>query len=162
VPPNLITARLMTRRYVEALVSHRDREVFLAGVWAATGFLQLPLLVKKGNKGETTYNLARKIAVTVNSITSFSTKPLVIIFYLGLSISAAAGLAAGWLVFRRLFLGVLAEGWPSLMVSVWFLGGLTLLCLGVIGIYLAKVFGEVKPWPYTIIRKVYDHDEAKT
>ncbi len=160
VPANIVTARLMSKRYVEALVAHRDREVFLAGIWAATGFQQVPVTIRKGSKGETTYTFSRKISIMVNSITSFSARPLVMIFYLGFSISLLAGLAAAYLVFRRLFLGTLAQGWPSLMVSIWLLGGLTLLCLGVIGIYLSKVFSETKPWPYTIVRKVYDHDEA--
>jgi putative glycosyltransferase len=59
-------------------------------------------------------------------------------------------------VIRRLFFGELLQGWPSLIVSIWFLGGVTLLALGTIGVYLAKVFSEVKQRPNTTIRQVYE------
>ena len=78
------------------------------------------------------------------------------IFYLGLCIGGLASLAAVYLVIRRLFFGVALPGWPSLIVSVWMLGGLMLICLGVIGIYLSRVFIETKQRPYTIIRHIYE------
>lgn len=83
VPANLITARLMTQRYVKALVDHKDKEIFLAGLWAITGFKQVPLVVKKHSKGESSYNFLRKLSIAINSITSFSNKPLIFVFYLG-------------------------------------------------------------------------------
>lgn len=156
IPRNLVTVRLMTQRYVRALVSHQEREIMIAGLWTITGFRQVPLAIDKPRKGRSSYDVRRKIAHLVNSVTSFSSTPLVFIFYLGLSISAFAGVFGMYLVIRRLFFGVLMEGWPSLIVSVWFLGGLTLLCIGVIGVYLAKVFMEVKQRPYTIIREIHE------
>jgi putative glycosyltransferase len=156
IPRNLVTIRLMTRRYVRALVAHQEREIMIAGLWTITGFTQVPLIVEKRHKGNSSYDVRRKVAHLVNSVTSFSSTPLIFIFYLGLSISAFAGIFGTYLLIRRLFFGVLLEGWPSLIVSVWFLGGLTLLSLGVIGVYLAKVFTEVKQRPYTIIRQVYE------
>ena len=158
IPRNLITVRLMSQRYVRALVAHQEREIMIAGLWTITGFRQVPLAVEKKHKGSSSYNVRRKITHLVNSVTSFSSTPLVFIFYLGLSLSAFAGVFGLYLVIRRLFFGVLLEGWPSLIVSVWFLGGLTLLSLGVIGVYLAKVFMEVKQRPYTIVREVYEAD----
>jgi len=161
VPPNAIAARLMTKRYVENLVQHRDREVFLAGLWAITGFEQVPVTVEKRHKGTSTYGLGRKLSVVVNSITSFSTKPLVFIFYLGCVIVLVASLAALYLIVRALFFGSYLAGWPSLIVSVWLLGGLTVFCMGIIGIYLSKIFMETKQRPYTIIRRIYDRaDQA--
>jgi len=154
---NQVIARLMTRRYVEALVAHRDREIFLAGLCALAGFKQVPLAVQKLAKGDTTYTLERRVAAFVNAVTSFSAKPLVYVFYLGCLILAASAIAATALVIRRLFFGVLFPGWPSLIVAVCFFGGLTVFCLGLIGIYLAKVFAEVKERPYTIVRQVYEH-----
>ncbi|MDQ3672786.1 MAG: glycosyltransferase family 2 protein [Gemmatimonadota bacterium] len=157
IPANLITLRLMTRRYVQALVKHREREVTIGGLWAATGFRQVGFVITKHSRAETTYDLRRKISHVVNSITAFSSRPLVFIFYLGVGISLTAGLAALWMVLRRLFFGHLLAGWASLIVSVWLLGGLTLMCLGVIGIYLSKIFMETKQRPYTIVREVYEH-----
>jgi putative glycosyltransferase len=152
VPANLVTARLMTRAYVRSLVRHRDREVFLAGLWATTGFRQVPLAVAKRSKGTTTYDVRRKAAVLVNAVTSFSNRPLVFIFYLGCAILALSGAAGTALIIRRLFFGVYLAGWPSLIVSIWFLGGLGLFCQGIIAVYLSKVFSETKRRPYTVVR----------
>lgn len=156
IPANLLTARLMTRRYVDALTAHRERQTQISGLWAITGFDQVPLEVDKRDKGSTTYTLARKVAHLVNAVTSFSDKPLVMIFYAGALIMFLSMLAAGYLVVRRVFFGTMLAGWPSLMVTVWFLGGLTVFCVGVIGIYLSRVFVETKRRPYTIIRKIYE------
>ena len=70
-----------------------------------------------------------------------------------------SGVFGTYLIVRRVFFGELLQGWPSLIVSVWFLGGLTLLCLGVLGVYLAKVFTEVKQRPYTVIREVFEAND---
>ena len=156
IAPNLVTVRLMTRRYVDALVEHRERETMIAGLWAITGFEQVPLPVRKHSRSASTYRFGHKIAILVNSLTSFSDRPLVLIFYLGVVIIALATLAAAYLVIRRLFFGTLLAGWPSLIVSVWLLGGLTIFCIGIIGIYLSKVFLETKQRPYTIIRQTYE------
>lgn len=156
IPENLVTVRLMTRRYVSALVSHRERETMIAGLWALTGFHQVGRAVSKHVKSQSSYSLGHKIALLVNSITSFSDRPLIMIFYFGLVIGGFASLAAVYLVVRRLFFGVALPGWPSLIVSVWMLGGMMLACLGVIGIYLSRVFIETKQRPYTIVRQVYE------
>jgi putative glycosyltransferase len=159
IPENLLTVRLMTRRYVTALLSHRERETTIAGLWAITGFKQVAQVVRKHSKGATAYTPARKLAVLVNSITSFSDRPLVFIFYAGLAIGGASSLAAVYLVIRRLFFGVALPGWPSLIVSVWLLGGLMLIAIGIVGIYLSRVFIETKQRPYTIVSHVYERSE---
>jgi putative glycosyltransferase len=160
VPRDVLTARLMTKRYVSSLVEHRDKEVFLLGLWTITGFKQVPVPVQKHSCSTSSYTLRRKVAILVNSITSFSNRPLIAIFYLGCMISLTAALAAGYLVVRRLFFGILLAGWPSLIVSVWLLGGLTIFCLGIIGIYLSKVFMETKDRPYTVIRQRYERQRG--
>jgi putative glycosyltransferase len=156
VPTNLITARLMSQRYVKALVEHKEREIFLAGIWAITGFKQVPLVVNKHSKGKSTYNFFSKLSISVNSITSFSNKPLIFIFYLGNLISLISLMFAIILIVRRIFFNVLLAGWASLIVSIWLLGGLTISSLGIIGIYLSRVFSETKQRPYTIVRNVYE------
>jgi putative glycosyltransferase len=159
VPANPVTARLMNQRYVTALVQHRDREIFLAGLWAITGFRQVAIQVEKGHKGITTYNLSRRVTALVDAVTSFSNRPLIFIFYVGsaiVTISASAGLA---LILRVLFFGSFLPGWASLMVSIWFLGGLMIFCIGIVGIYLSRVFSETKERPYTIIRQLHERSE---
>jgi putative glycosyltransferase len=161
IPENLVTVRLMTRRYVEALVEHRERTTMIAGLWALVGFHQVPLEVAKHSRSRSSYSIRRKLTLLANSITSFSDRPLVFIFYLGLAIFVASSLSAAYLIVRRLFLGVMAPGWASLIVSVWLLGGLTLFCIGVIGIYLSRVFIETKQRPFTIVRRVYERTQPE-
>ena len=153
-PPNATTARLMSRRYVDALLSYSEREVYLPGLWPHAGYLQIPQAVQKRSKGSTTYSLVRKLSLAVNAITSFSNKPLIFIFYTGLLLSAAASGYILWLLQRRIFHGIPIMGWSSLIVSIWFLGGLTIFFIGVLGIYLAKVFSEIKQRPRSIVRQV--------
>ena len=156
VPANQVAARLMTRRYVESLIEHRDREVFLAGLWAITGYEQVPVTVDKADKGSSSYSLRMKLAFAVTSITAFSNVPLVLVFYLGMIVTAVSVSAALLTLFAKLFFIDFELGWPSLIISIWFLSGLTFLFLGVIGMYLSKIFIETKDRPYTIIRQSYD------
>jgi len=157
IPENVITGRLMTRQYVEALLRHQEREMVLMGLWGLTGFRQVPLTVKKHSKDSSTYSIGQKVSHAVNAVTSFSNKPLVLIFYLGCFILLVSSITALDLIIRKVLFGALLIGWPSLMVSIWLLGGMTIFCLGVIGIYLAKIFIEVKQRPYTIVKHIYEH-----
>ena len=160
LPDNVVTVRLMTRRYVDALVSHRERELLIGGLWVSTGFAQTPVTIQKKSKGSSSYTFARKLNHLVNAITSFSSVPLVYVFYLGLTIVALSLMGAAYLTVNRIFFSVYLSGWPSVMVTVSLLGGLTIFCLGVIGIYLAKVFSEVKQRPYTIVRQIYQSESV--
>jgi putative glycosyltransferase len=160
IPRNVVTTRLMTRRYVAQLVRHRDHEVFLAGLWAITGFDQVPVVVGKRSREGHSYANRQRISALVNALTSFSNRPLVYIFYMGCVLIALSTGAATALVVQSLADGVGVPGYASLIVSVWFLGGLTIFSLGVIGIYLSKVFMETKDRPYTIIREEYSRAHA--
>ncbi|MBB5020529.1 putative glycosyltransferase [Chitinivorax tropicus] len=155
LPENIVTARLMTRRYVNALLSHEEREVFMAGLWHITGFDQCPQVIKKHNTSETTYTFRRKMSLLVNSVTSFSNAPLVSIFYIGVLISLFALTYIAYLVTHWLFLAKPLSGWTSVMASIWLLGGMVISFIGVVGIYLSKIFSETKQRPYTIVRQIY-------
>ncbi len=155
IPANLTTVRLMSRRYVDSLLKHSESEIVLAGLWAITGFVQKPIGIIKHDKSVTTYSMARKIGIFVNSIASFSNRPLIYIFYVGFFILFFSGLYILYLIAIKIFFGITAPGYTSLVVSIWFLSGLTIFSLGVIGIYLAKVFIEVKRRPNTIVRAIY-------
>lgn len=160
-PRDIVTARLMTRRYVNALLQYREREMVISCLWVITGFKQCQQWVNKHASSKTTYNLARKIQHTTNAITSFSEIPLRIIFYVGALIFVVATLYAANLIFNRLFLYRPLDGWTSVMVSVWMLGGMIISFMGVIGIYLSKVFVETKQRPYVIIRGIYGKSRGK-
>jgi len=154
-PPNIVTARLMTRRYVDALVQHRDQEVSLAGLCTITGFEQRSLIVDKGTRGNTSYGLRRRMSAFVTAITSFSNRPLLYIFQLGVGVILLSIVAGIVLMYQSMTGRIGVPGWASIMVSIWFLGGVMIFCVGVLGIYLAKVFTETKDRPYTIIRRIY-------
>jgi putative glycosyltransferase len=155
LPEDIVTARLMTRRYVDALLRHEEREVFMAGLWYITGFDQKPQTVRKHNTSETTYTFRRKMSILVNSVTSFSNAPLVNIFYLGVFISIFAVVYIAYLITQWLFLARPLSGWTSVMASIWLLGGMVISFIGVVGIYLSKIFSETKQRPYTIVRRIY-------
>ena len=155
IPRNVVTVRLMTRRYVRALVQHMDREICLAGLWVITGFDQRALEVVKGSRPGSSYSLRARASALVNAVTSFSNRPLIYIFHAGICVMLLSIVAAVFLVYKYYTSGIGVPGWASIMVSIWFLGGLTIFCVGVIGVYLAKIFIEIKHRPSTIVRAEY-------
>ena len=154
IPANVVTCRLMTRRYVDALMLHGEREVSIGALFAVAGFRQVGLPVTKDHKGSSTYSLRLKIWHLVNSISAFSTKPLSGIFLMGVFVSGIGFVLLVYLVVVGLLWSRSPAGWTSVMASVWLLGGLVLSSLGVIAIYLGKVFSEVKARPRSIVRSV--------
>jgi putative glycosyltransferase len=158
IPKNMSTARLMTSQYNQELIKYQERELFIGGVWADVGFRQQEYPIKKKSHSKSTYNLKKKISLFINSITSFSSKPLVYIFNMGLIITLISFIFILKLVFNKLFYDIDFEGWTSLIVSIWFFGGVIILLIGIIGIYLSKIFIETKNRPYTIIRKLYTNE----
>lgn len=162
IPENIVVARLMTRRYVQALLQHKEREIYIAGLWHITGFQQCSYKVRKHSNSKTTYTFRRKISLLINSITAFSNFPLIAIFYFGIIISIFAGGYSLFLISNRLFFHTPVSGWTSLMMSVWLLGGLIVSFIGIVGIYLSKIFSETKQRPYSIVRQIYKNkDSAK-
>jgi len=160
IPENVMTIRLMSRRYVDALLMHSETAFVISALWARTGFQQVAIPLPKGCKPTTTYGLVRRVTMLVNSVTAFSEIPLFAIFYMGLALLASSSLVAAFLILRALFFGRMLAGWPSMMVSIWFLGGLGLFCQGVLGIYLARVFQESKRRPLALVRHVHETEGA--
>lgn len=158
---NLIVARLMTRRYVVNLVLHQESEIIIAGLWLNTGFRQLPVIVSKHGKATSTYSLSKKLTILIYTITSFSSKPLIYIAYLGAGILALAALFVTYLIINYFLSGKAPEGYTSLIVSMWCIGGLIIFCLGIIAIYLSVIFNETKQRPYSIVRDVYENETIK-
>ncbi len=154
-PANVCSARLMSRRYVEALLQFKERELFMAGVWHMAGFTQLPIEVVKQDRSPSTYSTSRLISVFVNSVTAFSTRPLALISVFGIGLSLIAFAFTGWVLYKKAVYGVAIEGWASVMAAVLTIGGLSLFFNGVMAIYIAKIFVEVKQRPRTIIKDVH-------
>ncbi len=152
---NVLTARLMSGDYVRALVEHKEQEFDIMGLWSLTGFKQTGVVVNKNFKGASVYNIRRKTSLFINTVTAFSSRPLLAMFMLGVIIFGASLTLFLLLLLLKLFGGAV-EGWTLAAASVWTLGGLIIICLGTIGIYISKIYIETKRRPYTIIRKIYE------
>lgn len=160
MPINTLIARLMTRRFVDALTSHDEKLVFLSALCAGAGFKQRYIPVQKTDTGKTTYTFRRKLNHMMNGITASSTKPLLwsiaISFFLA-TVTALVGLYA--LVMG--LLGVSLPGWASTVLLVSAATTIITFLQGMNGLYVAHVFTEVKNRPLTIIREVHEFkDEA--
>jgi putative glycosyltransferase len=157
-PRNLTTTRLMTRRYVRDLVRHRERELVISGLWAATGYRQVAQnVLRHPRKQKTNYHLLNKLRLAIDYITSFSANILYNVLYAGMLISVASFVILAFYITRYLVVGSGTEGWTSLIVSIWLFGGLNLMLIGLIGLYIARIFQETKRRPYAIVRQVYRH-----
>lgn len=155
VPRYHCTARLMRRDYAQALVRHREHKTAIGGLWVETGFRQTGLPVKKSSRESSSYRLRLRLIVLLDSITSFSERPLYLIFSMGLCIlTASVGMV--FYLFCRWLSGHVLEGWVSVMASVWLLGGLAIFSIGVVGLYVSRIFVETKMRPYTIIRAIHN------
>lgn len=159
VPPSLLTARLMSQRYVKQLIKHKEHLFNIEGLWEITGFVQIPVTVnKEPYKGSTTYNFSRKLNYAINAITAFSSKPLRGIAYLGLFIIIPSSLYIIYLIIGSAFFHLIISGWTALLISLWFIAGLIIFILGIIATYISVILTEIKNRPYTIVRQFYNHD----
>ena len=158
IPKNFITARLFTKKAKESLLSYNERELCLGCMYYDIGFNQKEVVVTKLSHSLTTYTFSKKINVMFNSIVSFSSKPLIYIFYFGLTTFVLSCFYIVKILIDKFYYEMIIEGWTSVIISVWFFGSLTIMNLGIIGIYLSKIFIEVKQRPYTIIKHLYERD----
>ena len=152
VPANVITCRLMTREYVDAVLKFEEREVSIGGLFSLAGYNQVPLSIVKGSKGESSYSTRLKVWHLINSVTSFTTKPLEIIFVVGLIVTLIGFGAVAYLLIAAIAWNQPPVGWTSVMASLWLIGGIVTLSLGTVSIYLGKVFLEVKGRPRALER----------
>jgi glycosyltransferase involved in cell wall biosynthesis len=145
--------RLMSRMAVECLREFGEVNLFLRGMVPLIGLRSAIVHYDRPPRfaGESKYPLRRQLAFAIDGLTSFSVVPLRTISLLGLLISGLTILLAAWVLWLGLFTDVPVPGWASTVLPVYFIGGVQLLCLGVIGEYLGKTYQEVKARPrYTI------------
>ncbi|SRR5260221_7901020 len=154
-PADSLTARIMSRHYVDSLMKFEEKELDLWGIFALAGFNQLAVPVTKGHKGISTYTLRKKMKRALEIITSFSHRPLYLTFFLGIFSFGIAVINICIITYKKIVLNVEVEGWASILASIWLIGGLIFLVLGIFGIYLSKMFLEIKNRPLTIVRNVF-------
>lgn len=153
IEPNILMARLMSRRYVDQLEKYTERSLFLGGVFALVGFNQVSITVQKGSRGATNYSIKKRAMLMVDAITSSTHRLLVYVFYLGIFISSMSFVISLFYLINAIFIKDYLGGWPSLILSIWFLSGIIILCLGIVGMYISKMFEEVKQRPLAVIQQ---------
>ncbi len=140
--------RLMSKRALEALSEYREVNLFLRGIVPLIGYRSDYVYYDRHERfaGESKYPLKKMLSFALDGITSFSVKPLKLISNLGVLISILSifGLLYALISY---FLGVTVSGWTAIVCSIWLLGGLQMLCLGVVGGYIGKIYSEVKARP---------------
>lgn len=147
--------RLLSCRAIDALRQFEERNLFLRGIIPQLGFPSSIVYYDRAERfaGESKYPLKKMLAFAWQGITSFSTAPLRAITGIGIMISLSSFLVAAWALWIRFFSDSAVPGWTSTVVPMYFLGGVQLLCIGIIGEYLAKIYVEVKRRPHYFIEK---------
>ena len=152
--------RLMSRRAIEALKEFGEVNLFLRGIIPQLGFSHSIVYYERAERfaGESKYPLKKMLALAWQGITSFSNVPLQFITHLGLLVSLISFAVTIWAIWVKLFTEVAIPGWASTVLPIYFLGGIQLLCLGIIGEYLAKIYTETKRRPRYVIEKTTSRD----
>ena len=153
--------RLMSRRAVEQFSKYQETNLFLRGMMPLLGY-QTDMVYydrKERVAGESKYPLKKMLALAFNGISSFSVKPISLILGLGMFIIIVSALALIYALISY-FTGHVVPGWTSLILSIWFLGGLQLLAIGLVGQYIGKIYIEVKHRPRYNIEKVLAGEES--
>lgn len=153
--------RLMTRPVIEAILSLPERNRFSKGLFSWVGFevkyLEYPNIERQA--GETSWSFTKLFDYAIEGLISFSDVPLTLASYVGLLTFVMAFVYGVYIVIRTLIFGAATPGWPSLAVLVVGMGGLQLLCLGIVGKYIGKIFIENKQRPMYILKEIHLHEE---
>ncbi len=150
--------RLVSRRVLDAYRQIGEQQPFVRGLISWLGFNQIGIPYERAARaaGSTKYPLVRMLRLAVNSLTSFSDKPLRLAVLLGLGSTAIAILGLIWVLVVKLILEGAVSGWASLIFVTLFFGGLQVLFLGIVGLYLDRVYQEVKGRPRYLVQEVWD------
>ncbi len=152
--------RLMSKRSLEAFSEYKETNLYLRGMVPLLGYKTDSVYYERSERvaGESKYPLKKMLALAFEGISSFSTKPIDMVLGLGVVIIFLC-LAAAIYAFVSYFMGNVEAGWTSLILSIWFLGGVQLLSIGLIGKYVGKIYMEVKHRPRYNIERVLDDNE---
>ena len=157
IPENLLTERLMNRRYINELIKMGDKNIFMAGMMQWVGFKQIPITIKKGQReGKSTYTLGKRIALSLQAVTSFSSYPLIMLFKFGFFISLISVITGLYfLIYKLINPQIVLSGFTFLIVALLFSVGIIVSSLGILGIYIDKLFNQTKNRPTFIVKEIY-------
>ena len=152
--------RLMSKKALEGLSNYKEVNLFLRGIVPMIGYKTDVVTYERGERfaGESKYPLGKMISFAIQGITSLSVQPMRMIVGLGFSASFISILMMLYCV-SMYFAGHTVTGWSSLMISIWFLGGLNLLAIGIVGEYIGKIYLETKSRPRYIIDEFINSEE---
>ena len=155
--------RLMSRRALDGLAEFHEVNLFLRGLVPLVGYRYSSVYYERAERiaGESHYPLKKMLSFAFDGITSLSIKPIRIITGLGFFISLCSVLGILWVLLTKLF-GLTVSGWTSMLCAIFFMGGVQLLCLGVIGEYIGKIYNETKRRPRFIIKETTFDEEHHT
>lgn len=147
--------RFLSRRVLEQLSQYKERNLYLRGIIPLIGFPSTTVddVISERTAGTSKYTLKKMLGLALDGITSFSVKPIYGIVYLGV-IFVFISVLIGIYVLYSLISGTAEHGWASLMLSIWFVGGVVLLSIGAIGLYIGKIYKEVKHRPLYNVEEV--------
>ena len=147
--------RLMSNRALELLSAYGESNMFLRGIVPQIGLDSAVVYYERNARvaGESKYPLSKMLALSVDGITSFSARPMRWIFYLGLVIFLLTLAVAVYVLVSYFFDSHVMRGWASLMLSVWCLGSMILMAIGIVGEYIGKIFTEVKGRPRFAVKE---------
>ncbi len=147
--------RLMSKRALEHFAQYGESNLFLRGIVPTIGYQTACVYYERKERvaGESKYPLKKMLALAFNGITSFSIKPISLITWLGVIIIIGSVFAAIYALISY-FTGNVVQGWTSLILSIWFIGGVQLLAIGMVGQYIGKIYVEVKHRPRYNIEKI--------
>ena len=153
--------RLMDRKVVNNLKQIREKNRYIRGLTSWIGFKQIGVLYKREKRfaGYTKYPLRKMLKFAFNAIFSFTNFPLKIATYFGFLVAGLSFLYLIYVLILKIFMNATIQGWASLIVAVLFLGGVQLICIGIIGEYIGRIGEEVKKRPLYIIEEIIDEDE---
>lgn len=152
--------RLMSKRVLNDLEQFKEVNLFLRGIFPLIGYQTAIVTYERNQRvaGESKYPLKKMLSFAFEGITSFSVKPLSIILNIGIVILFISILIMGYCLIQKM-LGNTVDGWTFITISIWFLGGIQMLALGIIGKYIGKIYSETKQRPRYIIREYLNHEK---
>ena len=147
--------RLMSRRALDMLAGYEERNLYLRGLIPMIGLPSATVddIISERQAGTSKYTLSKMLNLALDGITSFSVKPLYNIIYLGITFLFIS-LCIGIYVLHALIAGTAVPGWSSLILSVWLVGGFVLISVGITGVYIGKIYNEVKHRPLYNIQEI--------
>jgi len=154
--------RLMDRAVVEAMQSMPERDRFIRGMVTWVGFKQIAVPYRRAARaaGQSKYPLMKMLRFALTGLVSFSRMPLHIVTMIGVFCAALSTIGIIYALIMRLFTGVWQEGWTLLFIAVVFFGGVQLICIGIVGEYVGRIYAEVKQRPWYLVRRRVGFEEA--